>query len=136
HTSASASIINTSTDQVIDTVPLGGNPTAVAITNNGDDNDQDERVFVPRFFAELIPNGPGEVFDNGKQGVVDTFLLAGPAASVSSITVAPVLNVGFTADRKDFCKKTNAAAVNDTFCPDTTITDPANPIIAMDPQGP
>jgi len=37
-------------------VPVGRNPTAVAITNDGDDDDADETVFVTQIFAELNPD--------------------------------------------------------------------------------
>jgi hypothetical protein len=43
--------------------------------------------------------------------------------------------VGFTADRSAFCKQINPAAHSDIFCPDPTITDATNPVIAKDPQG-
>ena len=52
----------------------GRNPTAIAITNNGDEADTDETVFVTQIFAELDPDfvDPfgvgGEVRDLGKQG--------------------------------------------------------------------
>ena len=78
----------------------------MAITNNGDANDQDERVFVTQFFAELIPGGPGEGFDTGKRGVVNTFTVANPAV-VNRITLSPLANVGFTANRTSFCPQTN-----------------------------
>jgi hypothetical protein len=48
-------------------VNVGGNPTAIAVTNDGDAQDADEVVFVTQIFAELIPNGPGEARDLGKQ---------------------------------------------------------------------
>jgi YVTN family beta-propeller protein len=64
HTDGSVSIIDTKTDRVIGTVPVGGNPAALAI--DGD------RVFVTLFYARLIPGGPGESFDQGKEGVVKT----------------------------------------------------------------
>ena len=37
-------------------VQVGRNPTALAITNNGDANDADETVFVTQIFAELNPD--------------------------------------------------------------------------------
>lgn len=135
HTAGTVSIIDTATNQVVDTVAVGGNPTAVAITNDGDDQDGDERVFVTRFYAELIPNGPGEDFDDGKQGVVRTFLLSGPAASLNTITLAPLDDVGFTASRALFCQQITAGAANNTFCPDTTVVDANAAVIAQDPQG-
>ena len=40
---------------VVGTVTVGPNPTALAITNNGNANDADETVFVTQIFAELNP---------------------------------------------------------------------------------
>ena len=37
-------------------VQVGRNPTAIAITNDGDDDDADETVFVTQIFAELNPD--------------------------------------------------------------------------------
>jgi hypothetical protein len=111
-------------------------PTAVAITNDGDADDQDERGFVSQFFAELIPGGPGEGFDTGKQGVVNAFTVANPSA-VTRITLSPLANVGFTANRTSFCPQTNPDLQRPDvalFCPD--VTAPAgSPVITQDPQG-
>lgn len=101
HTAGTVSIIDTASRAVVGTATLGGNPTAVAVTNDGDSDDTDERVFVTQFFAELIPGGPGEGFDTGKRGHVDTFLVNSPG-TVAHITLSPLSNVGFTADRTAF----------------------------------
>lgn len=135
HTAGTVSVINTITRTLIDTVNVGGEPQALAVTNDGDFDDSDETVFVPLFFAELIPNGPGEAFDNGKQGVVRSFATADPAGTLSKITIAPLANSGFTADRSKFCTLTNATTANQTFCPDTTIADATNDILDADVQG-
>lgn len=127
HTEGTVSVIDTSSEQVIDTIGVGGNPFAIAIDNN--------RVFVTQLYARLINDGDdkGEGFDDQKEGVVQTFLVDNPG-SVTEITLSPLADSGFTASRVKFCKQLNPAAVNDTFCPDTTITDPNNPVIAKDPQ--
>lgn len=134
HTAGTVSVINTLNLQVIETVDVGGNPQALAVTNDGDADDTDETVFVTRYYAELIPNGPGEGFDNGKQGVVMSFNTANPSATLAKTTLAPLANSGFTADRKLFCQQITAGAANNTFCPDTTIVDANNDIIAKDVQ--
>jgi YVTN family beta-propeller protein len=133
-TDGTVSVIDTRKHQVVGTVPVGGNPWAVAVTSDGDRNDDDETVFVSQFFAELIPNGPGEGFDDGKQAVVQSLASTGIGA-VGRTTLSPIAIAGFTADRSKFCTKLNPAAHSDIFCPDTTITDPADPKIAKDPQG-
>jgi YVTN family beta-propeller protein len=134
HTAGTVSVINTQNLQVIDTVSVGGNPQAIAVTHDGDADDTDETIFVTRYFAELVPNGLGEGFDNGKQGVVMAFSAANPSATLAKITLAPLANSGFTADRKLFCQQITAGAANNTFCPDTTVTDPNLDVIAKDAQ--
>lgn len=138
HTEGTVSIINTSSRSVVGTVFVGRNPTALAVTNNGDDNDWDERVFVTQIFAELIPNGPGEGRNLGKQGVVQTFPVANPD-DVTKITLAPIANSGFTSNRTQFCPNLNPNIhpphkTNPIFCPDPNATM-ANDAITMNPQG-
>ena len=136
HTAGTVSIIDPGTRSVLGSIPVGGHPTAVAITNNGDADDQDERVFVTQFFAELIPGGPGEGFDTGKRGIINTLTVAEPAV-VSRITLSPLANAGFTANRTSFCPQTNPNLHRPDvalFCPD--VTAPAgSPVMTQDPQG-
>jgi YVTN family beta-propeller protein len=126
HTEGTVSVIDTSSERVIDTIGVGGNPFAIAIDNN--------RVFVTQLYARLIDDGDdkGEGFDDEKEGVVQTFLVNNPG-SVTEITLSP-MDSSFTANRVQFCKQLTLTAANDTFCPDTTITDPNNPVITQDPQ--
>ncbi|MFO1351169.1 MAG: hypothetical protein U1F68_11065 [Gammaproteobacteria bacterium] len=126
-TAGTVTVVDTRSKQVVGTIPVGGNPWAIAINKN--------RVFVTDFFARVIPGGPGEGFDDGKEGIVRSFPLNNPG-QVDETTLSPLADSGFTANRAAYCKNTsNNNAANDTFCPDTTITDPANPKIAQDPQG-
>jgi YVTN family beta-propeller protein len=141
HTDGTVSVIDTKNKTVIDTVQLGGNPTAIAVTNDGDKSDDDETVFVTQFYAEPIPNGPGEGFDDGRQGVLHAFTAAAPRTP-TRVTLSPLANVGFTGDRKQFCQQfmmagamMNAASHSNLFCPDINETDPTAAVIAMDPQG-
>src|SRR5262245_16998733 len=134
HTAGTVSVIDTGTRAVVNTITLGGNPTAVAITNDGDADDADERVFVTQIFAELIPGGPGEGRDTGKQGVVRTFPVAN-ATAITKITLAPLRDSGFSATRASFCPGTHPAHVaNPIFGPqpDLPANDPAN---TNNPQG-
>jgi len=155
HTSGTVSVIRTSSLQVINTVVTGGNPMAIAISNDGDTDDLDEEVLVTRFFAETIDatNRP-DGFDDAKQGVIDRFtvndsLTAG--TTVSQVLLSPIANSGFAADRRQFCRNTRdalqangtvffnsgvdglgngaAALANETFCPDVASSD-------IDPNGP
>ena len=79
HTQGTVDEIDTTTYEVTKTIRVGGNPTAIAITNDRDDQDDDETVFVTRFFAKLIENGPGEGFDTGKRGIVRSFPVNNPS---------------------------------------------------------
>jgi YVTN family beta-propeller protein len=136
HTAGTVSIIDPVTRSVLGFVTVGGNPTAMAITNDGDADDQDERVFVTQFFAELIPGGPGEGFDTGKRGVIDTFTVANPSA-VTRIILSPLGDAGSTADRTSFCPQTNPNLhLPDValFCPDLAAA-PGSAVITQDPQG-
>jgi YVTN family beta-propeller protein len=114
HTQGTVSIIDTSERKVVGTALVGGNPTAIAVTNDADNKDQDERVFVTQIFAELIPGGPGEARDLGKQGVVHTFPVNDPTA-ITKITLSPLANSGFTSNRTAFCPAAHPAAGN-LFC--------------------
>jgi YVTN family beta-propeller protein len=141
HTAGTVSVIDLAQRKVIETVvlplePLSGNPAvnpqAIAITDDDDDDDTDEQVFVTQFFAELIPDGPGEGFDDGKRGIVHAFSTANPT-HVVRIPLSPI-DSGFTSNRSVVCQQFNPAAPNNTFCPDPTITDANDPVIAADPQ--
>lgn len=134
HTQGTVSVIDTKSRQVVGTVNVGGNPWAIAITNDGDGDDADETVFVTRYFADVISGGPGEGFDNGKQAIVTAFSV-GNVGSTKNITLSPLADSGFTADRSQFCVAITATAANATFCPDPTITDPNSDVIKKDVQG-
>lgn len=134
HTAGTVSIIDVGARSVVATAAVGGNPWAIAVTNDGDADDDDETVFVTQFFAELIPDGPGEAFDDGKRGVVQSFALSNPA-TITKTTLSPFGDSGFTGDRTAFCSAFNAQAANATFCPDSGIVDPNSVVIKQDPQG-
>src|SRR5438094_212006 len=134
HTDGTVSVIDTASRTVVQTVALGGHPTAIAVTNDLDKDDGDETVFVTEFFSELIP-GKQEPFDDARQGVVHAFP-SGALAPVTKITLSPLATSGFTADRSKFCNLTTEPdPASQVYCPDTSVSDPADPRIAMDPQG-
>jgi YVTN family beta-propeller protein len=127
HTAGTSSVIDTDEMKVVETVQVGGNPFAIAIVK--------DTVFVTQLYARLIDDGDDnrESFDDEKEGVVQAFKLNDPG-SLKEITLSPLADTGFTASRAKFCQQLNPAAVNNTFCPDTSITDPNDPVIAKDPQ--
>lgn len=114
-TEGAVAVIDTASRQVVAKVPVGGNPWALATTSDND-RDDDETVFVTQFFAEAVPGGPGEAFDDGRQGVVQFFSSTGQGP-VGRAVLAPLADSGFTADRKLFCKQLNPAAHSDIYCP-------------------
>ena len=122
-------------------VPLGRNPTAIAITNNGDDNDADETVFVTQIFAEVDPDfhDPfylgGEMRDLGKRGIVHAFPAGNANPPITNITLSAIAFSGFSASRSNFCPSAHPAhQANQVFCPDpaSLATDPVN---VNNPQG-
>ncbi len=127
-------VIDTASLAVLQTVAVGGHPTAIAITNDKDADDADETVFVTQFFSELIP-GKQEPFDDARRGVVHAFP-SGALGPVTTITLSPLTSTGFAADRSKFC---NATAEPDphsqAYCPDTSIADPTDDRIDAAPQG-
>ncbi len=133
HTAGTVSGIDVARLEVDRTIAVEGNPTGLAITNDLDGDDADEIVFVTQFFAEPVPGGPGEGFDDGRQGVVWSFAVGGGAAS--KIVLSPIANAGFAANRAAFCQEFNANVHNEIFCPDVDETDNTAPAIAADPQG-
>lgn len=131
-TSRTVSVIDTAAEAVVNTVPLSGNPHAIAITD-GPGGDDEQTVFVSQFFAELVPGGPAEGFDNGKQATVFAFP-SGTLAPITEISLSPLADSGFTADRSPLCPPPLGNAINDTFCPDPN-APPGDPVNEADPQG-
>jgi len=139
HTEGTVSIIVTSDplNPIADgAVTVGGRPWAVAITGNS----SGDTVFVTDAFAELNPDfsdpnfdGNGEARDLGKQGVVHAFPAGNGNPPITKITLKPLADSGFTANRiapNNFC---GAAAHSLIFCPDPN--DINNPLNTADPQG-
>ena len=76
NTIGAVTIVRLATGEIVGKVQTGGNPYAVAISNDGDKQDDDERVFVTQLFGELINVGRPDGFDDAKQGVVSSFRVA------------------------------------------------------------
>jgi DNA-binding beta-propeller fold protein YncE len=151
-------IVRLTNGQVIGRVPTGGNPYAIAISNDGDKSDDDERVYVTQLFGEIIDPARPDGFDDAKQGVVSSFRVGEAVANAATTTptrllLKPMLS-GFNADRRNFCPLTRdalqtagtvvyfdsgplgnngtgaAQLAKETFCPDVTSAniDAAGPI--------
>src|SRR5262249_48244394 len=119
-------------------VQVGRNPTAIAITDQGPGNIT--TVFVTQIFAELNPDfkdptfdGNGEARDLGKQGVVLAFPAGNANPPITKITLKPLADSGFTANRVSPNNLCGAFAHSLIICPDPDdLTDPIN---TNNPQG-
>ena len=114
-------VINLDTLAVVASVKTGGNPQSIAISNDGDRNDRDERVFVTRLFGEVIDPARPDGFDDSKQGVIDTFTVGAAidgTAQAAQIALAPFAS-GFNADRRQFCQATRDQIEGTVIVPNT-----------------
>jgi YVTN family beta-propeller protein len=86
------SVIDTTTFMVVGTIDSPQNPRAVAVTNDGDADDDDELVIVPEFFGE--PNASGEGTDTGRTGRIRIYGVSdlGPKPAI----VLDPIDSGFT----------------------------------------
>jgi hypothetical protein len=65
---------------------------------------------------------------------VKSFRVNNPG-QINTIKLSPLADSGFTANRAPFCNVSrDPDPVNQTFCPNPAITDPASPVITADPQ--
>lgn len=128
YTSGTVSIIDAPNRKVLTNIKGFNRPYAVAVSDNGNSSDDDETIFVSEFQAERNPSAQGEPFDDGKRGVIRAFPF-GLAVFLKKITLSPLVNSGFTADRTAFCPQTNAAAHSDAYCPDTKATAGSDTLI-------
>jgi DNA-binding beta-propeller fold protein YncE/cytochrome c553 len=150
HTTGDVAVLRLSNNEVVGRVHTGGNPYAIAISNDGDRNDNDERVYVTQLFGEVIDPARPDGFDDAKQGVVSSFrvgdAVTNAAATQTTRLLLKPLGSGFNADRRNFCPLTRdalqtagtvkyfnsgpdgtlngaAALKNRTFCPDENSAD-------------
>lgn len=85
-------------------VSVGGTPRGLCMTNDLDEDDSDELLFVTNFFSVpsgIVRNDPnlgaqtaGEGTDFGRQGLVHV-LRAGDLSLVQDVALAPIDNAGF-----------------------------------------
>ncbi len=122
--------INPTTRAIVTTISTGPNPGAIAIVGDA----SPARVFITRFFASLRGGGPGEGFDDGKQGVLISFLTTAPGSPVGTL-LSPLPNSGFTANRSAHCNiSANPDPIKQTFCPAPASANPTDPLIVSDVQ--
>jgi YVTN family beta-propeller protein len=94
--SDSVSVIDTKTDKVIKTIPkVGFEPRGLAITNDGDDDDSDETLYVTQFLS-LPVAGKVDGQDDAKKAFV-TVVSTNTDTVVSNVAVNPIADTGFKA---------------------------------------
>jgi len=94
--SDSVSVIDTATDTVTKTIfGVGSEPRGLAITNDGDTDDNEETVYVTQFLSLPI-NGKVDGQDDAKAGHV-TVISTATDFVTGSVTINPIANTGFKA---------------------------------------
>jgi YVTN family beta-propeller protein len=95
-------LIDTASMKVVRELAVGGNPWAIAITNDGDADGSDEKVLVTQFFGRPRPGVESEGTDDGREGVVQVIDTYDPSR-VREITLAPVEKCFVTPDLTSGC---------------------------------
>src|SRR5438093_10134113 len=94
--SNTVSVINTRNNHLIKTIEgVGIEPRGLAITNDGDDNDDDETVFVTQFLALPVP-GKIDGADDAKAAFV-TMISTATDSVISQIALNPIADTSFKA---------------------------------------
>jgi len=121
-------------------VPVAGLPRAIAITNDGDGDDSDERAFVTLFFGEAL----SEATDNGRVGKVVEFAV-GTRTITRTIDLQPFTDTGFSTSQLadgGFSGTTVGCSPNQLFGitlntnPVTNVTRAYIPNVCASPRGP
>jgi YVTN family beta-propeller protein len=90
------SVIDTATETVIRTITgVGVEPRGIAITNDGDGDDNDEKVYVTQFLSSLVP-GKVDGADDAKAGHV-TVISTATDTVVGDVQINPIADTGFLA---------------------------------------
>lgn len=96
--SNSVSVINPANDTVVKTIEnVGVCPRAIAITNNGDFSDDDEKVYVTNFLAQYRIGQVRPMDDAGKVGLVYVIRVDRDAV-FTTIELQPLADTGFKSD--------------------------------------
>jgi YVTN family beta-propeller protein len=94
--SNSVSVIDTHTDEVVNTIAnVGPEPRGIAITNDGDRKDKDETVYVTQFLSLPIA-GKVDGQDDAKAGHV-TVISARTDTVIADAALNPIRDTGFKA---------------------------------------
>ncbi len=109
--------------EVVRSIETGGNPQAMAITNDGDRERLDERVYVTRMFGELIDAGAAGRLRRCQAGRRSTRSRSAPPSTGTAQRgadqhLAPFAS-GFNADRRQFCQATRDQIEGTVIAPRT-----------------
>lgn len=89
------SVIDTASNRVIRTIEnVGFHPRGIAITNDGDGEDDDETVYVTQFFG--MPNGKPDGEDDSKVGLVSIIRTVADELE-TTVSLIPIGDTGFKA---------------------------------------
>jgi len=103
------SVIDTATNCVIKKITgVGDEPRGVAITSDGDGDDNDEKVYVTQFLAVDRPNTIIGA-DDYKEGHV-TVISTACDGVIGTVTLNPLADVGFKSQGSSLACKINGAA--------------------------
>src|SRR5262245_54386784 len=102
------SVINTVTNCVIKTITgVGDEPRGVAVTSDGDGDDNDEKVYVTQFLAVDVPDKIIGA-DDYKEGHV-TVISTACDSVIDTVTLNPLADVGFKSQGSALACKINGA---------------------------
>jgi hypothetical protein len=120
--------------------PSLAHPRSVAITNNGDENEDDESIYVTEYFAQRIEaeadNGANA--DTAKAGIV--YKVKIQDKSVSAIRLAPIADMGFkdsnNAQAGCYPNQLQSITINDKYAYVTSVcASPKGPTGVIAPPG-
>ena len=95
--SDSISVIDTATSLVVSTIfSVGREPRGLAITNDGDADDTDEKLYVTSFLARPRP-GVSDGADDAREGLV-TVVSTATNSVVGTVSINPIADTGFLAN--------------------------------------
>ncbi len=121
--SDSVSVIDLSTNRVSKTIyDVGFAPTGIAITNDGDGDDDDETVYVTQFFAVPRP-GRQDGEDDSKQGLV-TMIRTVSDEIDGAVNLLPIGATGFRAAGDAIAKVAPPATIDESSLRFTTSAYP------------
>ncbi|MEY2936554.1 MAG: hypothetical protein RL033_7303, partial [Pseudomonadota bacterium] len=95
-------VIDTESMQIERSIDVGGNPWAITITNDGDQDPADEKVLVTQFYGRPRANVTSEATDDGREGVVQIMDTYDPD-HVREVKLAPLANCFVSPDLTSGC---------------------------------